>query len=95
LALQVAWILAAQTAGAAIGSVLSPTKVSVGAISARPAYGSDREGSRPTGTLRGREAGGPDGEEEGRIIRGLLRYAAPLLLGLAALTALAIAAGLG
>jgi len=34
LGLGVAWILAAQTAGGAIGSVLSPTKVSVGAASA-------------------------------------------------------------
>jgi lactate permease len=37
LAISAAWILAAQTAGGAIGSVLSPTKVSVGATSASAA----------------------------------------------------------
>jgi len=95
LAISVAWILAAQTAGGAIGSVLSPTKVSVGALSARGA-------SRPPGTLRGSdraasrgEAEGPAADEEGRIIRSLLRYAAPLLLGLGVMTALALAGGGG
>jgi len=88
LAIQVAWILAAQTAGGAIGSVLSPTKVSVGATSARGA-------SRPTGTLHGREEEEPAADQEGRIIRRLARYAAPLLLGLGVLTALALAGGPG
>ena len=71
LGIGVAWILAAQTVGGAIGSVLSPTKVSVGATSASAA------------------------EQEGRIIRGVLRYAAPLLLGLGLLTALAVIGGQG
>jgi len=88
LAIHVAWILAAQTAGGAIGSVLSPTKVSVGATSARGA-------SRPTGTLRGTDAEEPAADQEGRIIRRLARYAAPLLLGLGVLTALALAGGPG
>jgi L-lactate permease len=95
LAIHVAWILAAQTAGGAIGSVLSPTKVSVGATSARGA-------SRPTGRLRGSdgeasrsEAEEPAADQEGRIIRRLVRYAAPLLLGLGVLTALALAGGQG
>ncbi|MBF8255267.1 MAG: Lactate permease family protein [Anaerolineales bacterium] len=88
LAIHVAWILAAQTAGGAIGSVLSPTKVSVGATSTR-------EASRPTGTLRGTEAEEPAADQEGRIIRHVLRYAAPLLLGLGVLTALALAGGQG
>jgi lactate permease len=88
LAISVAWILAAQTAGGAIGSVLSPTKVSVGVLSARGA-------SRPTGALRGGEAEGPAADEEGRIIRRLVRYAAPLLLGLGLLTALALVGGRG
>jgi hypothetical protein len=44
LGLGVAWILAAQTAGGAIGSVLSPTKISVGAASARGAPRSEAEG---------------------------------------------------
>jgi lactate permease len=81
LAIHVAWILAAQTAGGAIGSVLSPTKVSVGATSARGASRSEAEG--------------PAADQEGRIIRRLVRYAAPLLLGLGVLTALALAGGQG
>jgi lactate permease len=90
LALSVAWVLAAQTAGGAIGSVLSPTKVSVGATSARGATGS-------TGALRGndREVEEPAADQEGRIIRGVLRYAAPLLLGLGVMTALAAVGGGG
>jgi hypothetical protein len=43
--------------------------------------------------LRGREAEGPAGDDERRIIRGLVRYAALLLLGLGLLTVLAVAAG--
>jgi lactate permease len=66
LAVGVAWILAAQTAGGALGSVLSPTKVSVGATSAAA------------------------GNEESRILRRILRYAAPLLLFLGILTALVV-----
>jgi lactate permease len=69
LAISVAWILAAQTAGGAIGSVLSPTKVSVGATSASAV------------------------EQEASILRGALRYAAPLLVVLGVLTALAVAGG--
>jgi lactate permease len=79
LALSVAWILAAQTAGGALGSVLSPTKVSVGATSAR--------GAAPEGA--------PAAEYEGAILRSALRYALPMLLGLGLLTALALAAGAG
>lgn len=66
LAVGVAWILAAQTAGGALGSVLSPTKVSVGATSASA------------------------GDEESRILREILRYAAPLLLLLGLLAALVV-----
>ena len=88
LAISVAWILAAQTAGGAIGSVLSPTKVSVGAMSARRAPRSDGEPSR----MEGEE---PAADQEGRIIRGVVRYAAPLLLGLGLLTALALLGGRG
>jgi lactate permease len=80
LAISVAWILAAQTAGGAIGSVLSPTKVSVGAASARSAS---------------EEAGGPAADQEAVILRTALRYALPLLIGLGVLTGLALAAGLG
>jgi lactate permease len=79
LGLSVAWILAAQTAGGAIGSVVSPTKVSVGAASAR---GAPRGETEPT-----------TADQEGRIIRGVLRYAAPLLLGMGVLTALALLGG--
>ncbi len=62
LGLAVAWVLAGQTAGGALGSVLSPTKVSVGASAASA------------------------GAFEGRILRRLIRYAAPLLLALGVLT---------
>ncbi len=79
LGIGVAWILAAQTVGGAIGSVLSPTKVSVGATSARGASRSEAEG--------------PASDQEALIIRGVLRYAAPLLLGLGLLTALALIGG--
>lgn len=66
LAIGVVWILAAQTAGGALGSVLSPTKVSVGATSASAE------------------------DQESRILRQILRYAAPLLLLLGVLTALVV-----
>jgi lactate permease len=79
LGLSVAWILAAQTAGGAIGSVVSPTKVSVGVASAR---GAPRGETEPA-----------TADQEGRIIRGVLRYAAPLLLGMGVLTALALLGG--
>ena len=69
LGLGAAWILAAQTAGAAVGSVLSPTKVSIGAASAGVA------------------------DQESRILSALLRYAAPLLLALAAVSGLALLGG--
>jgi lactate permease len=81
LAISAAWILAAQTAGGAIGSVLSPTKVSVGATSARGASRSEAEGSAA--------------DQEARIIRILARYAIPLLLGLGVVTALASLMGPG
>ncbi len=71
LGLGVVWILAAQTAGGAIGSVLSPTKISVGAASARRAPRSEAEGPAAAG--------------ESQILRHLLGYAAPLLLALGAL----------
>jgi uncharacterized membrane protein YccC len=58
---------------------LSPTKVSVGATSAR--------GAAPEGA--------PAAEYEGAILRSALRYALPMLLGLGLLTALALAAGAG
>jgi lactate permease len=80
LGISVAWVLAAQTAGGAFGSVLSPTKVSVGATSARGA--SSEAGEEP------------GSDHEARILRAVLRASAPLLLGLGVLTALAVAAGL-
>lgn len=77
LGISVAWILAAQTAGGALGSVLSPTKVSVGVTSAR-------------GASRGEEEEAP-GAQEGMILRRILRDAAPLLVVLGILTMVAIA----
>ena len=65
--------------GGAIGSVVSPTKVSVGANSARGAPGTGAEATIA--------------DQEGRIIRGVFRYAAPLLLGMGVLTALALLGG--
>ncbi len=81
LGLGVAWILAAQTAGGAIGSVLSPTKVSVGAASARAASRSEAEGAATAG--------------ESQILRRLLRHAAPLLLGLGFFVGLVMLGGAG
>ena len=69
LGLGLAWILAAQTAGGAIGSVLSPTKVSIGAASVAAT------------------------DQESRILRTLLRYAAPLLLALGVVAGMALLAG--
>jgi lactate permease len=66
LGLGLAWILAAQTAGGAIGSVLSPTKVSIGAASVAAT------------------------DQESRILRTLLRYAAPLLLALGVVAGVAL-----
>ena len=66
LGLGLAWILAAQTAGGAIGSVLSPTKISIGAASVAAA------------------------DQESRILRTLLRYAAPLLLALGLVTGMVL-----
>ena len=79
LGLTVAWILAAQTAGGAVGSVLSPTKVSVGATSARGA--------------RSREGQPPPPDTEARILRAVVGSAAPLLLGLGVLTVVALLVG--
>ena len=74
LAISVAWILAAQTAGGAIGSVLSPTKVSVGATGARAGLGGEADESA--------------GVQEATILRTALRYTAPLLVGLGLLALL-------
>jgi lactate permease len=53
------WILAAQTAGAAIGSVVSPTKILVGVSTT------------------------PMANDEGTVLKAMLRYILPLLLGVA------------
>lgn len=81
LGIGVAWVLAAQTAGGAVGSVLSPTKVSVGVTSARGA------------TSGGGEE--PPGAQEGLILRRILRAAAPLLVILGILTLAAVIGGGG
>jgi len=53
------WILAAQTAGGAIGSVVSPTKILVGVSTT------------------------PMANDEGTVLKAMLRYILPLLLGVA------------